>query len=183
MSAQTSPNERFYRDLAHWRGQFEAVLRNPSHHARVWAETLGGGHSEALYPLGSAAERFVVSYGGGDDGRVGTLMYQRRHGRHTFVQWQVPLVPSKKGTYVKGTVRAMLQQEGYGLRPSIKLTPAMRRKLSSTKQLVSYAAHPMNGWYSCIVKSNGTRTPHRRSDEEFFIPIDEKKLLRQRRSQ
>ena len=77
---------RYVSNLVHWRAQFSTVLVEPSRdlgYSSAYCESLGGAHSMALYPLGSASERYVISVWEG--GASGPLMYEKRHGSRAKV--------------------------------------------------------------------------------------------------
>ncbi|MEZ0325611.1 MAG: hypothetical protein ACAH95_06875 [Fimbriimonas sp.] len=181
MSPAQVRDQEFFNELSHWREKFESVLQRPAKnlgYVTVWSETLGPAHSEALYPIGPASERFVISYTGGEADEAGVLMYQRRRGNHTFVDWHVPLLDSKRGSRGSGTIRAFLQKERFRISPRARLTSAMSRQLASKRSYASYIYHPEMEGYACLVKPNGSRTGYERSHLKFAITSHERAMIK-----
>lgn len=172
-------NQQFFDDLLHWREQFESVLVEPSEeigYTHVQSEMLGGAHGDAMYPIGSASERYVFFFREAMSG--GTLMFQKRRGAKAFVVWHLPFSPVKKTTSVVGTVRKFLMAQGFAISRKARLTPAIRRQLSQTGNFAYYSFHPEMGGYASVVKPNGSSTKANRTPGPFFITDEEKKLLR-----
>lgn len=171
------PADRFYADLLRWRAQFDRVLVAPddSVFQRLGAEALGGARGEAFYPLGSASERFMVSY----KSKV-TLIYQRRKGTKAVVVWQLPVVQSKSEDPVVGTIPNFLLREGLRISPSAKLTPAIQKKLTETGTFATYSYHSFHGGFATVLRPDGTETEVRHSESKFVITPEEKELLRPR---
>lgn len=171
-------DERFFEDLARWRTQFENVLVVPgddyAYHT-VGAETLGGAHGVGLYPVGSASERYMLSY----DADV-TLIYQKRRGGKAVVVWRVPVVESKSKARVKGTIPTYLQRIGYRISPKARLTSAMRKQLAQVGSFATYRYHPMQGGYAAVLRPDGTESKGLESESSFAICPVEKELLRAR---
>jgi hypothetical protein len=171
--------ERFFADLLRWRTQFETVLVAPeedeSYHY-VSSETLGGAHGEAFYPLGSAAERYMLSF----NARV-TLIFQKRRGQKAVVAWSLPVVESKSKAPVKGTLPKMLQRLGYRISPKAKLTSAMRTRLAATGFFATYSYHHFSGGYASVLRPDGTEMQVHKGEDKFVITPEEKELLRAKR--
>ncbi|AIE87665.1 hypothetical protein OP10G_4297 [Fimbriimonas ginsengisoli Gsoil 348] len=139
---------------------------------------LGGAHSDGLYPIGSASERFVIFLGEQNAG--GTLMYQRRHGSRAKIDWHVNLVPSKRRRAVGGTIPRYLQRQGLRISPHAKLTAGQRRKLSEIGAFAAYGSHPMEGEFEWVVRPDGASTPVRRNrtNSKFLVTPEERALLK-----
>jgi len=178
MSAQ-GVDQTFFDNLLHWREQFETVLKEPAEsigYTHVQSEMLGGAHGDALYPIGSAFERYILSFNEGLSG--GMLLYEKRQGSHTSVIWHVPFRPVKKKGTPSGTVRKFLLGLGFGISPKTRLTPAIRRQLSRTGHFAYYSFHPEMGGYASVVRPNGTSTKTHRTSGPFSITPEEQALLR-----
>jgi len=176
--AQERSFDRYIADLLRWRIQFEEVLDHPEDNAyhTVGSETLGGAHGEAVYPLGSASERYMISFNVGEE-----LIYQKRRGARAVVVWRVPLIKSKSKAPVQGTIPKYLQQRGFRLSPKVKLTASMRKKLAKTAHFASYAYHHFSGGFATVVKPDGQTLAEHRHDDVFMITPEEKQLLRSKK--
>lgn len=173
--------EQFFRDLAHWREQFETVLKEPSEeigYTHVDSEMLGGAHGEGLYPVGSASERYVISLN--EAGAGGMLIYEKRRGNHASVVWHLPFRPTKGTHTVVGTVGNYLQTLGFEIPRQARLTPSIQRQLSAGSYFAHYSYHPMNGGFADVIAPDGKCTQTRKSSERFSITPEEKKLLEDR---
>ena len=174
MVLQAKPD---YANLLHWRYQFETVLRPPSWqegYTQVGSEMLGGAHGDALYPLGSAAERYILSFDEADSG--GEVVYEKRYKGHTLVVWHLPFVPYKKKPRVQGTVRLYLRKLGFVI-DGKRSTERISRQLSASGYFASYSYHPMNGGIAYVVKPNGETTRECKSDDVFTITFEERQIL------
>lgn len=146
----------------------------------VHSEMLGGAHSEALFPIGSASERYIVSY---DEARHGgTLMYQKLHGKAAIVEWHVRFVPVEKKTAVKGTIRRFLMSDKYAISSKARLTAAIRKQLDSEGPYAGYSYHPMMGGYAWVTHPDGTSTEAVQHGDMYTITVDEIELLLRRRT-
>lgn len=167
--------DRYIKELLRWRIQFEEVLDHPEDIAyhTVGSETLGGAHGEAVYPLGSASERYMISFNVGEE-----LIYQKRRGAKAVVVWRLPLAKSKSKSPVQGTILKYLQQRGLRLSTKVKLTAAMRKQLAKTGHFASYVYHHFSGGFATVVKPDGRTLAEHRHDEAFMITPEETQLLK-----
>lgn len=179
LSTTLSQEQPYFDNLLKWRGQFETVLKSTSQdigYTTIFSETLGGAHGDALYPAGSAYERYILYFKEGSSG--GNLIYERRHGKSASVDWYVPFVETTKKGPVSGTVRKFLQACGFTISPGARLTPVIRRQLSASGYFASYSYHPMMGGFANLIKPNGTAGTTTKSDQPIVITPEEKRLLR-----
>jgi hypothetical protein len=167
---------RFFDDLLHWRQQFESALKAPADigYTHVYTELLGGAHGDAFYPIGSAGERYMVSFNEGDSG---DLIYEKRIRGTPIVVWHVRLVPSKKKTAVHGTMLLYLKTMDLAISSRSKLTTAARKQLSKVGYFAGYSYHPEMGGYAWVVKPDGSRLPTTRHRDMYTITAQERKLL------
>ena len=167
--------DEYIEDLLRWRIQFEKVLAAPADYAyhTVGSETLGGAHGEAFYPVGSASERYMLSFNGDLE-----LIYQKRRGNQAVAVWRLPCLKSKSKSPVRGTIPKYLQRIGYRISPKAQLTAAMRSQLAKTGHFATYTYHHMQGGYASVVRPDGTATKANRHDDVFMITPEEKALLR-----
>lgn len=165
-------------DIAYWRDQFERVMKDyPLPYINVESEMLGPVHSEAYYPVGSAAERFILVFEGGNGGNAGTLLYQRRHGDRTSVDWAVPFRKLRRKRTFKGTMLKYLALEGYELSPRVHLSTDQRRKLARSGCFARYLYHPEEGSWGNVVYPDGRSSTLRKNLAKFSVTPEEKKLL------
>jgi len=95
---------------------------------------LGGAHGDALYPQGSASERYVLSFYEGQAG--GKLIYERRQKGLACVEWPAPFVPNKRKSHVSGTVRRYLQSLGFEISHKAHLWPEERKLLTARSKTI-----------------------------------------------
>lgn len=174
-SAQDS-FERYIKDLLHWRAQFEEVLdysENDTAYHHVGSETRGGAHGDAIYPLGSAAERYMLSFNVDDE-----IIYQKRRGKRAVVVWRLPLVKSGSTGQVRGTIPKYLQLNKLRISPKAKVSSAIRRQLAMNGHFAIYSYHHMQGGYANVVRPDGTNMKVHHGDDRFVITPEEKQLLR-----
>jgi hypothetical protein len=173
------PDQKFFDRLLHWREQFETALKEPKEYVgytHVYSELLGGAHADALYPLGSASERYVLYFGEMSSG--GTLMYQKRRGKNAFVNWHLNFLPvKKKRRLVHGTVEKYLQQMGFEISKKEKITASIRRQLSVSGYFASYGFHSEMGGYAKVIQPDGGQTKEYRTSGPFSITPEERSLL------
>ena len=178
-SISPAKNQKYFERLLHAREQFETVLKEPKKYigyTHVNSEMLGGAHADALYPVGSASERYVLYFG--EMGSGGTLIYQRRRGKYAFVSWHLEFVPVGKGSHlVRGTVPQYLRRLGFALSRKQTVPAAIRKQLSFYGSFASYGFHPEMGGYAKVIKANGSQTKEYRTSGPFSITSEEKSLL------
>lgn len=176
------PDQAYFDRLSHWRGQFEQVLKGvppgPIGYGYLNSETLGGAHGEALYPIGSASERFLIFFEERDAG--GNLLFQKRRGNAAVQLWDVPIVPLKGHPSTRGTVRKYLASRGLMLSPKKRLTADMRRLISQDAAFARYMWHPFSGPFNAVLRPDGTLTKIETDGDRCSITEAEKKLLRKR---
>jgi len=167
--------------LTHWREQFEAVLQDPKEYIgyiHVESEELGGAGADALYPIGSASERFILYFKEGDAG--GLVEYQRRHGKIATIEWYLPFKPSKRRRTVHGAVNLYLKRLGLEIPPSTRIPASARRQLARSETFAGFRYHPEMGGCAWLLKPNGTTTEAKRSPDRFTITPEEIALLKMR---
>ncbi|HVT12464.1 MAG TPA: hypothetical protein VHE55_09365 [Fimbriimonadaceae bacterium] len=182
LSAQKPVDAQFFKRLLQWRTQFERVLEQPDDddigYTSVYSEMLGGAHGDALYPLGSAFERYVLSY---DEGNGGSLIYERRHGKKATVDWYIPFVAKAHIGAVHGTIEKYLKADGFVLAPRKPVSARIRKQLWKDGYFASYSYHPMMGGYANVVQPDGECTATVKHPNVFIITPDEKRLLLKQR--
>ncbi len=171
-----SYDEAFFKRLDHWRGQFNSVFVEPRAnigYTSVYSETLGPCHADAWYPIGSAADRFIVSF----DGSLSTVQFQNRHGNKTSVDWYVKIVPTSHKRKVKGTIPNYLMRQGYTISPRTRLTDAMRKRLEAPTTFAGFGYHSVMGVFGYIVRPDGSIEESKTMDGLDSVLQAERELL------
>jgi hypothetical protein len=177
---QKSTRPGFFDDLAHWRKQFESVLKGTGTligYTQVSSELLGGAHGDGLYPIGSASERYMISVNEDD---TGALIYEKRHKGSASIVWHVNLVPAKNHAAAAGTLLIYLQKLGLAISSRSKLTEGARRQLAQSGYFAAYSYHPELGGQAWVVKPDGSSSPTIDTHAKFSITPEEKRLLTQK---
>jgi hypothetical protein len=188
-SPPPSSTAPFIERLAYWRLEFEDALKDPVPFVYPYAAEAmlnSPPWGEGLYPIGSASERFLVSY----EEKGVKLLYERRHGKIATVDWRIPLVESKSLKPAQGTIENYLAQAGYAISPKAHLTARMRRQLSQRGYFAYYYYAMLGGMTYAVVRPDGSKSaaeatqgdPFAKHSRTFPVTAEEQKLLKDRES-
>ena len=159
------------------RAEFDKVLNQPKEfigYTTANSEMLGGAHGDALYPIGSAAERFVISF---DETGGGKLIYEKRRRNNARIKCAVQLVPLKGSSPSHGTLEKYLKQQHFMISPRAHLTVRERKQLKRIEAFACFGYHPMMGGYAWLVLPDGSNTASIRSTKPYTATPQEIKLL------
>lgn len=171
-------DEAFAQRLLKWREQFESVLVDPDRdlgYITLYCETLGPCHSMAYYPIGSASERFMISY----NGDKSFVIHEQRRGAKAYVDWYVPILNKKSKAKPVGTIAKILKGRGWSISPRAKMTSKVRKALRADYTFAGFFYHPMEGGMASIVTPDGKSMETHKAEGMYSIIPEEIELLRQ----